>query len=235
MMRIFAGLLAIGLSGVFTAAAAQDSAANKAAALASLGKDAVHVITSQYVFDGETPTPKTGKPLSTKGKWSIGMQAPKDCPQTPEACVSVFYKVPDEHVACEWTVLLLGDDSSGRVLEENDDAARYLVVRLNQSDAGDLVVERKQPIYPPIALAAHIQGEVAVRVTVATDGALEQAQAAGPSMLLGAAIDGAKQWRFKPFLVGTRSVRFQTNLMMSFSINNPLAKTIPTGKVTMKP
>jgi TonB family protein len=234
-MRIFAGLLGIGLTGTLSMATAQDTAANKAAALASIGKDAVHVITSQYVFDGETPTPKTGKPLSVKGKWSVGMQAPKDCPQTPDACVSVFYKAPDEDVACEWTVLLLGDGSSGRVLEENDDAARYLIVRMNQSETADLIVERGQPVYPPIALAAHVQGDVEVRVTVDLDGSIKATQVAGPSMLKGAATDAAKQWRFKPFLIGPRSVRFQTNLTMSFSIANPLVRTIPTGKITMKP
>ncbi len=230
-MRVVTGLAILGLSGMLSFAGAQDSAENKAAALASLGRDAVRAITSQYMMDGAVLAPKTGKPLSTKGIWSVGNQAPKDCPQTTDACVSTFYKDPDADVLCEWTVLLIGDGSMGSVLEENDDAAKYLIANVSQADAVSLVAKRIQPTYPPIAEAAHMQGDVVLRVTLGIDGVVEDVTAtSGPEMLKGAAIDGINRWRFKPFMIGSRAVRFQTIVAVSFITNGP-----GSSRITVKP
>ena len=228
-MRITAILLTVALSSAFSARA-QDTPESKAAAEAALGNKAVHVITSQYILDGTVKTPKTGKPLA-KGHWSLGRQPPKDCPQTADPCVGVFYQVPEADVICEWTVLLNSDGSSGRVLEENDDAAKYLIANVSQTDVASLVARRIQPTYPPIAEAAHVQGDVALRVTLGIDGVVEDVQPIiGPAMLKGAAIDGVNRWRFKPLMIGPRAVRFQTTVTVSFTTNGP-----GSSQITVKP
>ncbi|MEO7029548.1 MAG: TonB family protein [Acidobacteriaceae bacterium] len=229
-MRILAAVLVVALSGTYSIAKSQDSAATKAAALASVGGEAVQVIESQYVADGTALVPKTGKPLSG-GKWAVGKQAPKDCPPAAETCVSVFYTVVDAEVRCEWTVMLIGDGSDGRVLEENEDAARYMIVRMNQSDAAALIETRAAAVDPPIARAAHMVGDVVLRVVVGPDGVPVQAVAvSGPQMLRGAAIDAGKRWRFKPYMVGDRAVPFQMEMTFKFraaglSNNAPVTMT----------
>jgi len=229
-MRITAFLLTVALSSAFPIARAQDTPESTTAAQVALGTKAVHVITSRYILDGILKAPKTGKPLS-KGHWSIDKQPPKDCPQTEDACVGVFYRFPEADVICAWTVLLNGDGSSGRVLEENDDAARYLIVNVSQVDAASLVAKRIQPTYPPIAEAAHMKGDVELRVTLGIDGVVEDVRAiSGPEMLKSAAIDGVNRWRFKPLMIGSRAVRFQTTVTVSFTTNGP-----GSSQVTVKP
>ena len=196
-MRNLVALLTIALSCTLTVVRAQDTAQNKAAALASLATDAKRVIDSHYTLDAAAKTPKTGKPLSAKGNWSAGEQQPADCPQTQDTCIRLFYRVPEADVDCEWTVVLLGDATSGTVLSENDDAGRYFLAQLNQSDAMALATERK------------------LRVTVGANGEVEQVQTLrGPGKFAGLAVDAMKQWRFNPFMIGTRKVRFQTDMTM---------------------
>ena len=220
-MRITAILLTVALSSAFSTAMAQDTPESKTAAQAALGNKAVHVITSQYILDGTVKAPKTGQPLS-KGHWSIGRQPPRDCPETTDPCIGVFYQVAEADVICEWTVQLNSDGSSGRVLEENDDAAKYLIANVSQTDAANLVSKRVQPTYPPIGEAAHMQGDVVLRVTLGIDGVVEDIQPiSGPEMLKGAAIDGINRWRFKPLMIGPRAVRFQTTVTVSFTTSGP--------------
>ncbi len=226
-MHIFAVLLVVALNGTDYTAKSQDSAANKAAALASVGGEAVQVIESRYVADGTALAPKTGKPLSV-GKWAVGKQAPKDCPPATETCVSVFYTAADDDVRCEWTVMLIGDGSDGRVMEENEDAARYMIARLRQSEVVGLIETRAKAVDPPIARAAHMAGDVVVRVFVGPDGVpVRTVAVSGPEMLKGAAIDAGRLWRFKPYMVGDRAVRFQMEITFTFrNYDQP---------VTMKP
>jgi len=75
------------------------------------------------------------------------------------------------------------------------------------------VVQHAEPIYPPIARTAHIQGEVRVRIT--TDGeSVTDAQAeTGPPLLHRAAEDNARTWKFAAHTPGTFHVTFRYKLM----------------------
>jgi TonB family protein len=53
------------------------------------------------------------------------------------------------------------------------------------------------PVYPPIARAAHVSGEVVVRFYIEDDGSPSSIQVvSGPPMLRGSATDAIKRWRF---------------------------------------
>jgi protein TonB len=127
---------------------------------------------------------------------------------------------------------LNGDGSSGVILDENEDAARYLLRKVSPGDAGALVVTRKQPIYPPIAIAAHVQGPVVLRVFVSNSGVVERALiVSGPEMLRATSRDAVKQWVFKAPTAGTEAVRFQTDVTFDFKTFGPSS----SSKVTSKP
>ena len=60
-------------------------------------------------------------------------------------------------------------------------------------------VKRVQPPYPEMAEKYHIEGVVVVKVTVATDGKVTQAEfVRGPNIFRSVSLDAAKRWSFKP-------------------------------------
>lgn len=182
----------------------------------SVGQRALNVVLQQSVIDPTVLVQKTGQPLPASGQWSVGKEAPTTCPQT-DTCVRIFYRVPEADVSCQWTVDLRGDGHSGVILDENDASARYLLRRVPPSEAAAFVATKKQPIYPPIATAAHVQGPVVLRVFVSSSGVVEKALfVSGPEMLRATSIDAAKQWVFKAPMAGGEALRFETELTFDF-------------------
>jgi TonB family protein len=228
-------LLALVMASFVCAASpliSQQAKEDQPTGLQSAGQQAISVVLQQNVLDPTATVQKTGKPLPTNGKWQFGKEAPASCPHTTEACVRILYRVPDADVSCEWVVLLVGDGSDGTILTENEDAARYLLRNLSTSQATELVLTRKQAIYPPIAAAAHVQGPVVVKVFVSGAGTVEKAfVVSGPGMLRGSAIVAAKGWVFKPMMAGTQAVRFFTDVTFDFKTSGYLS----SSKVTSEP
>src|SRR5580693_7037202 len=67
-----------------------------------------------------------------------------------------------------------------------------------------VLMEQPVIVYPPIAKAAHVTGEVVVRFAIESDGTTSSVQViSGPVMLQGAVADRIKDWRFKtPLPIG---------------------------------
>jgi TonB family protein len=211
--------------------AAQQTPSKAPSGLQDLAVQAIHVVVSQEVLNSFSPEPKTGKPLSTKGKWLVVNQAPSACPKTTESCVKVLYRVPEAEVSCEWVVLLEGDGSQGNILEQNRDASQYFVQKLNHRETTNQVLVRKMPTYPPIALAAHVTGLVELQVIVDQDGKPSNVTIVrGPEMLRASSIDALKAWKFKPLIVGSNGIPFQTVVTFTFLTSGP-----PVGSVTSNP
>lgn len=62
------------------------------------------------------------------------------------------------------------------------------------------VDRRLEPIYPPIAWLAHVDGPVAIEIRVGVSGKVESAKVLnGPKMLQQGALDAVQQWTFRPF------------------------------------
>jgi hypothetical protein len=75
------------------------------------------------------------------------------------------------------------------------------------------VIQHSDPIYPPIARTAHIEGEVIVRIT--TDGELvltAEAETGNP-LLRKTTEDNARTWKFVPHAAGTFRVVFRYKLI----------------------
>jgi Gram-negative bacterial TonB protein C-terminal len=190
LRTVFAGLTSTAIS--------QQTPAAAPVTQKSIGQQAVDVVLNNYMLDPTVLVSKTGKPLPTDGSWSVGKETPDTCPKTTTPCVRVLYRVPDSEVSCEWIVLLDGGETKGVVLNANEDAARYLVEKLPPKEASKLVISGKNPIYPPIARAAHVAGSVKITIHVTSTGVVERiAIVDGPEMLRGAAADAVKQWVYK--------------------------------------
>jgi|GEM_PF-1668240 len=201
------------------------------ARLQDLGTKAVHVIVSQEIVNPYSQDDKTSKFLQTNGKWQVDAEAPAACTNTAQPCVRVIYRLPETSVSCEWVVLLSGDNSEGSIIEQNSDATKYFLRRLTTDQARDMVLKRKMPDYPPIAIAAHVMGDVTLIVVVDKDGRPANAVVlVGPEMLRFASTSAIKTWRFKPLKIGNDDVPFETTVEFAFRTTGP-----PSASVTSKP
>jgi TonB-like protein len=77
------------------------------------------------------------------------------------------------------------------------------------------VVQHSEPIYPPLARQARIQGEVSVKVTTDGESAREAVAQTGHPLLRKAAEDNVKTWKFASRTPSIFNVTFRYKLMES--------------------
>src|SRR5262249_29149262 len=64
------------------------------------------------------------------------------------------------------------------------------------------LIRQIQPVYPPLAISARIQGTVRLVAIIGRDGAIENLQvASGHPLLVPAAVAAVKQWLYRPTLL----------------------------------
>jgi protein TonB len=82
------------------------------------------------------------------------------------------------------------------------------------------LIYKVQPIYPPLARTARIQGAVHLRAVISRTGAIENLQAIdGHPMLVGAALDAVRQWRYRPYILNGDPVEVETQVTVNFSLS----------------
>lgn len=188
----------------------------------SSGAQAVSVVLRHYAINPHGLDPKTQQPLPGNGNWSISNTPPASCPKGEEKCVEVFYEVSAEPVRCSWVVVLNADGNDGTFLEENDNAERYMLRTVSPDEARTLIASRKKPEFPPIAIAARVEGDVVTEVLVDETGKVQGVTVvSGPPMEQEAAREAARDWHFKPLMVGTRAVPFVVQLVFTFKTAGP--------------
>lgn len=78
-----------------------------------------------------------------------------------------------------------------------------------------------QPVYPVEAERAHVEGAVQVRATVDQTGRVSVVQAiSGPPMLIAAAVDAVRQWRYVPTILDVRAVESTADVTVVFRLGN---------------
>jgi periplasmic protein TonB len=76
-----------------------------------------------------------------------------------------------------------------------------------------------KPAYPRLALATRTQGTVRIQALIGRDGAIRNLQVlSGPPLLLAAAIEAVKQWRYRPTLLNSEPVEVVTEIDVNFTI-----------------
>jgi len=82
------------------------------------------------------------------------------------------------------------------------------------------LIQRVQPLYPPLARQARIQGQVILRAVIRRDGMIENLQVlSGHPMLVQAAIDAVKQWRYRPYSLNGEPVEVETQVTLNFVLS----------------
>lgn len=85
--------------------------------------------------------------------------------------------------------------------------------------------------YPLLAGQMSVQGSVLMQALIASDGAVEDLRVlSGPTILVSAAREAVRQWRFKPYLQNGRPVETQARVTVNFTIkvSNNTARYQPT-------
>jgi protein TonB len=81
------------------------------------------------------------------------------------------------------------------------------------------IIRKVDPVYPQIAKTAHISGTVVLHAIIAKDGTIQELQfVSGPPLLMRAAMDAVKQWRYKPTLLNTQPVQVDTTITVIFNL-----------------
>jgi protein TonB len=94
------------------------------------------------------------------------------------------------------------------------------VIRRSQLDEGQ-IVRKVQPVYPAMARNVRVQGPVTLEALIGRDGRIEQLKAvSGHPLLIAAAIDAVRQWRYRPYLLNGSPVEVQTTITVNFYLNS---------------
>jgi periplasmic protein TonB len=84
-------------------------------------------------------------------------------------------------------------------------------LHVSEKDMRHFVLKRAHPVYSQLMLQMRIQGTVVLRVIVDSSGVPTKVSVvSGHPALTQAAIDAAKQWRYKPYLVNGNPVEVET-------------------------
>jgi outer membrane biosynthesis protein TonB len=208
-------------------AATVSVAAQQPSVTPTLGERAVATVLHQNIINPTVHVDGTKASLSSQGKWSIAKTPPEGCaPST--SCVKTIYTVADSNVTCQWVVQLSNQDTAdGVIVDEDENAEKYLLHILKPDEAKALISNSVQAIYPAIAMAAHVSGIVEISWVIQADGKPDIRLISGPPMLQGAAKAAAEQWTFAPLLIHGRAIPWTNYLVFDF-----ITTGIPSGTVT---
>jgi protein TonB len=83
------------------------------------------------------------------------------------------------------------------------------------------LLRRVRPVYPELAKKARIQGAVRLAVLIDEEGVVQRIKLiSGHPLLVEAAIDAVRQWRYRPFWQDGEPVGVLTVVTVNFSMGN---------------
>jgi TonB family protein len=83
--------------------------------------------------------------------------------------------------------------------------------------AATKLLTKVDPVYPPLAVQAHVSGVVTLIAVIGTDGRVRNLEViGGHPLLVAAALDAVKQWVYQPTLLNGEPVEVRTTISLSF-------------------
>src|ERR1700719_2806020 len=93
-------------------------------------------------------------------------------------------------------------------------------IRQGGSVQAALLVNKVQPVYPPLARQTRISGTVRLHALISKSGTVESLEVlSGHPLLVRAAMDAVQQWKYKPTLLNGEPVEVDTTIDVIFSLN----------------
>ncbi|HEY6303416.1 MAG TPA: energy transducer TonB [Terriglobales bacterium] len=82
------------------------------------------------------------------------------------------------------------------------------------------LIYRVQPIYPPFARQARVQGTVELRAIISKVGTIENLVVVrGHPMLVKSALEAVRQWRYRPYLLNNEPFEVETEITVNFVLS----------------
>jgi periplasmic protein TonB len=93
-------------------------------------------------------------------------------------------------------------------------------IRVSTGVSEGLLYHRVEPVYPSIAQRARIEGAVELKAIISKEGTIEGLQRiTGHPMLVAAAMDAVKQWRYRPYMLNGEPLEVETDVVVNFHIH----------------
>jgi periplasmic protein TonB len=92
-------------------------------------------------------------------------------------------------------------------------------IRTSSMLEGNLL-RRIDPVYPPLAKTARIQGPVVLVAVISKAGTIDNLHAvSGPPMLVQAAVNAVSQWRYRPYILNNEPIEVETQITINFLLS----------------
>ncbi len=92
-------------------------------------------------------------------------------------------------------------------------------VTISAGVAVGLLIQKRLPIYPPMAKEARVSGTVELQATISKTGTIKDLHVvSGPDMLRQAAVDAVRNWRYKPYKLDNQPIDVETTISIVFSL-----------------
>lgn len=92
-------------------------------------------------------------------------------------------------------------------------------VRVSSGVAEGLLIRQVRPQYPALARSARIQGTVILQAMIGKDGSIEKVRLlSGHPLLVQAAVEAVRQWRYRPYLLNNEPVEVDTTIQVNFTL-----------------
>jgi TonB family protein len=122
----------------------------------------------------------------------------------------------------------LGDEKSGADASSGGAVKARVVesgallperIRVSSAVAQGLLLRKVAPVYPDEARRARVQGTVILQVIISKEGTIENLQViSADSMLVDAATDAVRQWRYRPYVLNGAPVEVVTTVEIRFTL-----------------
>jgi TonB family protein len=94
------------------------------------------------------------------------------------------------------------------------------LVSITGGNMAAYIVNKVDPIYPPLARQTRVSGTVRLHAIIGKDGSVQQLELiSGHPLLVQSALDAVWQWRYKPVLVNGEPVEVDTTVEVFFALN----------------
>jgi protein TonB len=93
-------------------------------------------------------------------------------------------------------------------------------LKVSEGVAAAKLIYGPAPIYPRLAVTARSQGTVVLEAEIAVDGSIQKLRVvSGPPLLVNAAVEAVRQWRYHPTLLNGIAVEVLTEIDVNFSLS----------------
>ena len=111
------------------------------------------------------------------------------------------------------------DPSPGPRALDGREPASPRRVRVPEDVSKKFLASTVVPVYPVLARQARIQGKVVLDADISKDGTVETLKAvSGHPLLVPAALNAVKQWRYKPYVLNGKPVPVNTQIVVNFTL-----------------